>query len=72
MKKLKNFTIHTCKKFAQHSALTGIAMLILATLLLTLHQCLGITSNAPLTIAATLIITGVITIVWQIKHASRY
>lgn len=72
MKRLKNFTINVLKKFAENSALIGISMITIATLLLAFHQCLGITSNAPLTISALLIIIGVVSIVWQMKHSSRY
>ncbi len=72
MKTLKDFTINTLRKFAENSALIGISMLIIATLLLAIHQCLGITSNAPLIISALLIIIGVVSIVWQMKHSSRY
>ena len=72
MKTLKDFTINTLRKFAENSALIGISMLIIATLLLAIHQYLGITSNAPLIISALLIIIGVVSIVWQMKHSSRY
>lgn len=72
MKKLKNFTINALRKFTENSGLIGISMLTIATLLLAIHQFLGITSNAPLTISALLIIIGVVSIVWQMKHSSRY
>lgn len=72
MKRLKNFTKNALKKYTENSGLVGISMLTIATLLLTIHQFLGITSNAPLTISALLIIMGVVSIVLQMKHSSRY